>query len=69
MKPSAPGDGSLVAQEKAFISDLQARALALKRQGVSVEEAGKQLTAEFKTKYADWPISNLGNFVKSIYTE
>src|SRR6202012_3245768 len=27
---SAPGDGSLVAQEKGFISDLQARALELK---------------------------------------
>jgi glyoxylase-like metal-dependent hydrolase (beta-lactamase superfamily II) len=66
---SAPGDGSLVAQERAFIADLQTRALALKRQGVSVEDAGKQLTAEFKTKYADWPINNLGNFVKSIYTE
>ncbi|HEY1949227.1 MAG TPA: MBL fold metallo-hydrolase [Bryobacteraceae bacterium] len=66
---SAIGDGSLVAQEKAFIADLQAQALALKRQGVSADEAGKRLTAEFKTKYADWPINNLTNFVKSIYAE
>jgi glyoxylase-like metal-dependent hydrolase (beta-lactamase superfamily II) len=66
---SAIGDGSLVAQEKAFITDLQTQALALKRQGVSADEAGKRLTAEFKTKYADWPINNLTNFVKSIYAE
>src|SRR5438128_1809430 len=32
---SPPGDGSLIASERAFISDVQARALALKRQGMS----------------------------------
>jgi glyoxylase-like metal-dependent hydrolase (beta-lactamase superfamily II) len=66
---SAIGDGSLVAQEKAFIVDLQRRALDLKAQGVNVDDAGKLLTTEFKTKYADWPINNLTNFVKSIYAE
>jgi glyoxylase-like metal-dependent hydrolase (beta-lactamase superfamily II) len=66
---SAIGNGSLVAQEKAFIVDLQTRALDLKRQGVNADDAGKQLTAEFKTKYADWPINNVTNFVKSIYAE
>ncbi len=43
----ALGDGSLIAKERAFIVDLQSRALALKRQGVPVSDAGKQLTAEF----------------------
>jgi glyoxylase-like metal-dependent hydrolase (beta-lactamase superfamily II) len=66
---SAIGDGSLVGQEKAFITDLRTQALALKLQGVSADEAGKRLTADFKTKYADWPINNLTNFVKSIYAE
>jgi glyoxylase-like metal-dependent hydrolase (beta-lactamase superfamily II) len=66
---SAIGSGALVAQEKAFIVDLQARALDLKRQGVNADDAGKLLTAEFKTKYADWPINNVTNFVKSIYAE
>ena len=66
---SAPGDGSLVLQERAFINDLRTRALALKRQGVSVDEAGKQLSAEFKTKYADWPSMNVAGFVKSVYAE
>jgi glyoxylase-like metal-dependent hydrolase (beta-lactamase superfamily II) len=66
---SAVGDGSLVAKERAFITDLRTRALDLKRQGASADDAGKQLTAEFKTKYSDWPINNLTNFVKSIYAE
>jgi glyoxylase-like metal-dependent hydrolase (beta-lactamase superfamily II) len=66
---SAPGDGSLVMQERAFIDDLQTRALALKRQGVSAEDAGKQLSAEFKTKYPDWPSMNVAGFVRSIYAE
>jgi glyoxylase-like metal-dependent hydrolase (beta-lactamase superfamily II) len=66
---SAVGDGSLVAQEKAFIVDLQKRALELKGQGVNADEAGKSLTIEFKQKYADWPINSLANFVKSIYAE
>jgi glyoxylase-like metal-dependent hydrolase (beta-lactamase superfamily II) len=66
---SEPGDGSLVAQERAFISDLRTRALALKQQGVSVDDAGKQLSAEFKTKYAAWPSMNVAGFVRSIYAE
>jgi glyoxylase-like metal-dependent hydrolase (beta-lactamase superfamily II) len=66
---SAPGDGSLVASERAFISDLRTRALALKMQGVSAEDAGKQLSAELKVKYADWPNTNVASFVRSIYAE
>ena len=66
---SPPGDGSLVAKEKAFIVDLRTRALALKQQGVDAEKAGGLLTAEFKTKYPDWPSMNVTNFVKSIYAE
>jgi glyoxylase-like metal-dependent hydrolase (beta-lactamase superfamily II) len=66
---SAPGDSSLVAQERAFIDDLQTRALALKKQGVSVEDAGKQLSVEFKAKYSDWPSMNVTGFVRSVYAE
>lgn len=66
---SAVGDGSLIGQEKAFISDLRTRALDLKRQGVSADDAGRQLTAEFKTKYPDWPINNLAGFVRNVYAE
>ncbi|HUA84449.1 MAG TPA: MBL fold metallo-hydrolase [Bryobacteraceae bacterium] len=66
---SAPGDGSLVEAEKNFISDLRTSALELKRKGVSAEDAGKQLSAEFKTKYPDWPSMNVTGFVRSIYAE
>ncbi len=66
---SAPGDGSLIAKERAFIDDLRTRALALKQQGVSADDAGKQLGAEFKTKYSDWPSMNVTGFVRSIYAE
>lgn len=66
---SPPGDGSLIAAERNFIADLQTRALALKAQGVSVDDAGKQLSAEFKTKYPDWPSMNVVGFVRSIYAE
>jgi len=66
---SAIGDGSLVAAEKEFITSLRTRALDLKRQGVSADDAGKMLTAEFKAKYRDWPINSVSNFVKSIYAE
>ena len=66
---SAPGDGSMVALEKRFISDLRNRALELKKQGVSANDAGKQLGPEFKTKYGDWPNMNVTGFVRSIYAE
>jgi glyoxylase-like metal-dependent hydrolase (beta-lactamase superfamily II) len=64
------GDVSLIAKERAFIVDLQSRALALKRQGVPVDDAGKQLTAEFKAKYPDWDNMNLvASFVAIVYEE
>jgi len=66
---SAPGDGSLVLKERAFIDDLRTRALALKQQGVSADDAGKQLSTEFKTKYSAWPSMNVAGFVRSIYAE
>ena len=66
---SAPGDGSLVAAERNFISDLRTRALALKGQGITADDAAKQLTTEFKAKYADWPNMNVTGFVRSIYAE
>jgi glyoxylase-like metal-dependent hydrolase (beta-lactamase superfamily II) len=66
---SQPGDGSLISAERNFIADLQTRALALKRQGVSAEDAGKQLGAEFKAKYADWPSMNVAGFVQRVYAE
>jgi glyoxylase-like metal-dependent hydrolase (beta-lactamase superfamily II) len=66
---SAPGDGSLVAQEKGFITDIRTRVQALKKQGVSADDAGKQVSTELKAKYTDWPNTNVANFVKSVYAK
>ncbi len=66
---SAPGDGSLVGAERNLIAGIQTRALALKQQGVSVEDAGKQISAELKTQHPDWPNTNAAAFVKSVYAE
>jgi glyoxylase-like metal-dependent hydrolase (beta-lactamase superfamily II) len=66
---SAPGDGSLVGAERNLIAGIQTRALALKQQGVSVEDAGKQISAELKTQHPDWPSTNAAGFVKSVYAE
>ena len=66
----ALGDGSLIAKQRAFMVDLQTRAVAFKRQGVSADDAAKQLTAEFKTKYPDWVSMELvASFVQSVYAE
>jgi glyoxylase-like metal-dependent hydrolase (beta-lactamase superfamily II) len=73
---SRVGDGSLIAQERAFIQDMSARALALKKQGVSAADAGKQLTDVFKSAYPewaanpDWPnVNGINGFVQRVYTE
>jgi glyoxylase-like metal-dependent hydrolase (beta-lactamase superfamily II) len=66
---SAPGDGSLVAEERALISGIRTRALALKSQGVSDGDAGKQISAELKSQHPDWPNTNAAGFVKSVYAE
>ena len=66
---SAPGDGSLVGAEVNLISEIRTRALALKRQGVSPDDAGKQVSADLKAQHPDWPNTNASGFVKSVYAE
>jgi glyoxylase-like metal-dependent hydrolase (beta-lactamase superfamily II) len=66
---SAPGDGSLVAAESNLIFEIRNRALVLKRQGLSVEDAGKQITLDLKKEHPDWPNTNAAGFVRSVYAE
>jgi glyoxylase-like metal-dependent hydrolase (beta-lactamase superfamily II) len=66
---SAPGDGSLVAAEVKLISEIRTRALELKHQGVSPDDAAKQISVDLKTRYPDWPNTNASGFVKSVYAE
>ena len=66
----ALGDGSLIGKERAFLVDVQRRAQELKRQGTSVEEAGKLLQVELKAKYPDWENMNpVPNIVRRVYEE
>jgi len=64
------GDGSLIGKQRAFMLDVQSRALALKAQGVSADDAGKQIQTEFAARYKDWTNLNpLPNLVRRIYAE
>lgn len=64
------GDGSLIAKERAFLVNLQSRALELKAAGIPVEEAEKRLTDEFKSRYSDWESTGaIGNAVLRVYAE
>jgi len=51
-------DASQIGIQRAYFLALQARALELKKQGVSVDDAGKTITAELKAKNPDWPNPN-----------
>ena len=66
---SAPGDGSLVASERELIVAIRTEALALKRRGVPVDAAGKEISATFKKQHPDWPDTNVSTFVKSVYVD
>ena len=64
------GDGSLVGKERAFLVDLRDAAVGLKRQGVSVEDAGVRVTEVLKGKYPDWPnLGGVAGVVRRVYSE
>jgi glyoxylase-like metal-dependent hydrolase (beta-lactamase superfamily II) len=58
------GGDSLIAQERAFLLDLQSRAMVLKAQGKSADEAGRMVTEEFQAKYQGW--SGLGHLAEGV---
>ena len=66
---SAPGDGSLVASERELIAAIRTQALAMKRQGISVDAAGKEISATFKKQHPEWQDTNVSTFVKSVYID
>jgi glyoxylase-like metal-dependent hydrolase (beta-lactamase superfamily II) len=66
----ALGDGSLIAQERGFLIDVQTQSLELKRKGTPVDEAGKLVTAGMKAKHPDWnSMGSVANIVKRVYAE
>ena len=48
------GDASVVDAYREFLTALQTGATALRREGKSEQDAGKQLTQEFSAKYPQW---------------
>jgi glyoxylase-like metal-dependent hydrolase (beta-lactamase superfamily II) len=68
---SEPGEAAaMIAMQKGFLLDLQARALAAKRQGVPVEDAAKQITDTLKTIYPDWDMwFGVPGSVRKVYAE
>jgi glyoxylase-like metal-dependent hydrolase (beta-lactamase superfamily II) len=58
------GDGSLIAQERAFLNELQVRSMALKAEGKTAAEAGRIVAEEFAAEYAGW--TGLGNVPQSV---
>lgn len=63
-------DASQIGTERAYLLALQSRALELKKQGVSVDDAGKTVTTELKAKYPDWPNpNNVAGEVQRVYEQ
>ncbi len=63
-------DASQIGVVRAYLIALQARALDLKKQGVSADDAGKTITAELKAKYPDWPNpNNVAGEVQRVYEQ
>ncbi len=63
-------DASQIGTERAYLLALQARALELKKQGVSADDAGKTIAAELKAKYPDWPNpNNVAGEVMRVYEQ
>jgi glyoxylase-like metal-dependent hydrolase (beta-lactamase superfamily II) len=64
------GGDELIAQERAFLADLQGRAMALRAQGRSAQQAGQTIAAEFAVKYRGWQsLANLPHSVQRAYAD
>jgi hypothetical protein len=66
---SEPGDGSRVAAGRDLTFTIRTPAIALQPQGVAVEAAGKQISADLKKLHPDWLSTDAGGFVKSVYDD
>jgi glyoxylase-like metal-dependent hydrolase (beta-lactamase superfamily II) len=63
-------EASQIGTQRAYFLALQARALDLKKQGISVDDAGKTITAELKAKNPDWPNpNNIAGEVMRVYEQ
>ncbi len=64
------GGDELIARERAFLVDLQTRAMALRARGQSAAQAGRAIAAEFAVKYKGWQsLANVPRSVQSAYAD
>ncbi len=66
----AVGPGSIIATNRTIMQGVRARALALKAEGKTADEAAKEVQAEFQAKYPTWPRANgLAAAARAAYNE
>ena len=65
------GDGSLLPQQKAFMTDLQNRALELRKQGKTLEQTAADMAMTMKAKYPAYNINgnNITGLVNKVWAE
>ena len=64
------GDGSLVATNRAFMLEIQARARALKAQGCSIDEAAATIQKEMQAKHSSFArVNGVGPAARAAYNE
>lgn len=54
----AAGQGTLVGTNRAWVQQVRDRALALKKEGKSLDETGTTVQAEFVKQHPEWPRAN-----------
>jgi glyoxylase-like metal-dependent hydrolase (beta-lactamase superfamily II) len=67
---SLPGGPELIAEQRRFLIDFKDNVQALKRQGRSAQEAARQISDDFQSRYAGWTRLNfLARSVIAAYRE
>ena len=64
----AVGPGSIIVVNRAFVRDVQTRALAMKAEGKSIDETATAVQAAVQAQHPDWPRANgLAALARSAY--
>jgi glyoxylase-like metal-dependent hydrolase (beta-lactamase superfamily II) len=64
------GDASLIAAQRVVMQAIQARAIALKRQGKSADETAQAVQSEMQAQYPDWgAAARVGLIARTAYAE
>ncbi len=63
-------DPSQIDTQRAYFMTLQSRALEMKKQGTSADDAAKTITADYKAQHPDWPNpNNIAGEVHRVYEQ